>query len=64
MKTFLFALYSLLWIVAFADLRQWKLQEFQTDTNTNEGNFFSFWVVGNVIFLFFYALRVFVRSYQ
>lgn len=63
MKALFIFLYFVLWLLALADLRQWKRQDFRTDIKTNEGNFFSFWLIGNVVFLFIYALKAFMRAY-
>lgn len=63
MKYLLIFVYFAAWFWALTDLSRWKQQDFRTDIRTNEGNFFSFWIVGNVILLFIYAIRAFVRAY-
>lgn len=64
MKIFLIIGSLFLWFLALTDLSRWKQQDFRTDIRSDEGNFFSFWLIGNVVFLFIYAIRAFVRAYS
>lgn len=61
MKVFIF-IDAVLWLLAYGDFVNWKRAGFTTETNSNEGNLFSFMAIAHVAALFIFATRLLLKS--